>query len=156
MATNPPARPTLATLIYCLRDEHVLLLRRRKHPYPGYWTAPGGKVDPGESPAECAVRELRKETGLITHDPVLRGVITETVPRTDWQWLLFAYVVRDAVGEVTGDHREGQLRWWPLRDWEQIEMPPPDRLFFPPVVLGDGRPYERTFRSDTELALANG
>ncbi|MET8622636.1 NUDIX hydrolase [Kitasatospora sp. NPDC004669] len=47
-----------------LTDEQgkVLLLK------PGYrdqWQFPGGGMDPGEAPAECAARELREETGLV-------------------------------------------------------------------------------------------
>jgi 8-oxo-dGTP diphosphatase len=157
-ASAPAAapHPVLVTLVYCLRDDRVLLLKRRKHPYPGLWTGPGGKVDPGESPAECAVRELREETGLgVTGQPVLRGVITETSPRPDWQWLIFAYVVPDPVGEASSDGREGTLRWWPLSERAGIPMPPADRTFFDPVVLGGGPPYERTFRYDADLALAD-
>lgn len=147
------AQPTLVTLVYCLRDGQVLLLERRKPPFPGLWVAPGGKVEPGESPAEGAVRELREETGLAAGRAVLRGVITETAPRDDWQWLIFAYVVREAAGEVTGDSREGTLRWWPLPEWPQIPMPDADLQFFAPVVFGTGEPYERTFHYDAELRL---
>jgi mutator protein MutT len=152
----PPARPTLVTLVYARREDEVLLLKRRKHPFPGLWTAPGGKVDHGESPVECAVRELQEETGLRARDPVLRGVITETSPRDDWQWLIFAYVVRDVAGEVTGDGCEGILRWWPVHEHTRIEMPPADHHFFAPVVLGDGHPYERTFHYDADLRLLTG
>lgn len=83
----------------------------------------------------------------------LRGVITETSPRPDWQWLIFAYVVRDFDGELTDDHREGRLRWWPLRDRTGIPMPEADQQFFDPVVLGTGGPYECTFHYDAELRL---
>lgn len=145
--------PTLVTLVYCLRDGQVLLLERVKEPFPGHWVAPGGKLEPGESPVECAVRELREETGLRARDAVLRGVITETAPRDDWQWLIFAYVVRDFDGEVAGDQREGVLRWWAVDDWPRIPMPDADRVFFAPVVLGAGVPYERTFHYDAELRL---
>lgn len=147
--------PTLVTLVYCLRDGQVLLLERVKEPFPGHWVAPGGKLEPGESPVECAVRELREETGLRARDPALRGVITETSPRADWQWLIFAYVVRRFDGEVAGDQREGTLKWWPVDAWQQIPMPAADRVFFAPVVLGAGVPYERTFRYDAELRLVD-
>jgi 8-oxo-dGTP diphosphatase len=145
--------PTLATLVYCLHEGEVLLIERNKDPFAGAWVAPGGKVEHGESPAECAVRELSEETGLRARDPLLRGIITETAPRDDWQWLIFAYVVREFDGELAGDHREGTLRWWPLRGWSRIPMPEADRLFFGPVVLGTGAPHEPTFHYDADLNL---
>ncbi|MGE0759886.1 MAG: (deoxy)nucleoside triphosphate pyrophosphohydrolase [Pirellulaceae bacterium] len=40
-------------------------------PLAGFWEFPGGKVGPGETPAEAAVRECREETGLqvtVVHD----------------------------------------------------------------------------------------
>ncbi|MQS14707.1 NUDIX hydrolase [Streptomyces kaniharaensis] len=40
----------------------VLLL---KPPYRDTWGWPGGMIDHGETPAACAVRELREETGLV-------------------------------------------------------------------------------------------
>ncbi len=49
--------PILTTLIYCLREEQTLLLERRKEPNLGLWVAPGGKIELGESPHECARRE---------------------------------------------------------------------------------------------------
>lgn len=147
------ARPTLVTLVYCVRADEVLLLERAKPPFAGHWVAPGGKVEPGESPVEGAVRELREETGLRAKRAVLRGVLTETSPRDDWQWLIFAYLVRDFEGGLAGDQREGVLRWWPLADWSRIPMPEADQRFFEPVVLGAGEPYEATFHYDADLRL---
>lgn len=88
-------RPKLATLVYCVRDGRVLLLRRAKEPCRGMWTAPGGKVEPGESPAACAARELYEETGLRARRSELKGIIFETSPRQDWQWLIFIYMVTE-------------------------------------------------------------
>lgn len=147
------AAPILATLVYCLRDGEVLLLRRRKEPFAGLWVAPGGKIEPGESPVDGAVRELHEETGLRAAHPVLRGVIKETAPRDDWQWLLFAYVVRDFDGDLVSENREGSLRWWPVADWPRIPMPAADLRFFAPVVLGAGAPHEPTFHYDADLHL---
>lgn len=42
-------------------DERILLVR---HTYTGGWHMPGGGVDPGETAAEAALREVREETGL--------------------------------------------------------------------------------------------
>src|SRR4051794_5306321 len=42
-------------------DANRLLLVRDVH---GWWTLPGGAVDPGETPAEAAQRETREETSV--------------------------------------------------------------------------------------------
>ncbi|MEA2324773.1 MAG: 8-oxo-dGTP diphosphatase [Solirubrobacteraceae bacterium] len=53
------------------RDGRVLLLRRAADDdiHPGLWELPGGGIDPGETPAQAAARELREEAGLdLTED----------------------------------------------------------------------------------------
>ncbi len=45
-------------------DSRVMLFRFVASDRPPFWCTPGGAVDPGESYAEAAVRELREETGF--------------------------------------------------------------------------------------------
>lgn len=51
--------------IIFLDDRHRILLLLRDDrddiPYPGMWDVPGGHVDPGETPRECIVREMKEE-----------------------------------------------------------------------------------------------
>ena len=57
----------LATLIYIRRDGKTLMVHRNKKPndmHMGKWNGMGGKLEPGESPEECTVREAREETGI--------------------------------------------------------------------------------------------
>ena len=47
------------------RDHEILITRRKDHTvYGGWWELPGGKIEPGESPAACVRRELHEEVGI--------------------------------------------------------------------------------------------
>ncbi|HEX6970982.1 MAG TPA: NUDIX hydrolase [Limnochordia bacterium] len=60
-------RPVPTVRVVSVVDERVLLVRHR-HPeraaHPDFWCFPGGGVEPGESLADAALRELAEETGL--------------------------------------------------------------------------------------------
>ena len=127
-------KPILATMVYCLQDNGVLLMHRNKQPNKDLWIAPGGKLEPGESPYDCARRELHEETGLQADKLMFRGLITETSPRPDWQWLMFLYVATSFAGELQGDDREGSLRWWPIEQALALPMPAADQTFFPRII----------------------
>jgi 8-oxo-dGTP diphosphatase len=73
----------------------LLLVRRGRPPSAGLWSVPGGRVEPGETPAQAAVREVREETGL----DVTVGDLLATVEIGD-------FVVPDFAAEVLG----GELR----------------------------------------------
>jgi 8-oxo-dGTP pyrophosphatase MutT (NUDIX family) len=142
-------------MIYCLRDGEVLLMHRHKQPNLGLWVAPGGKLEPGESPHACALRELREETGLRAQRLRFRGFITETSPRPDWQWMMFIYAATEFDGVVEGDEREGALKWWPLADLDagRVPIPQGDAVFYKPILDLDGPFYQAHYVYDAALNL---
>lgn len=74
MAMSKGEAPISAVGIVCVREGEVLLIRRGNAPMRGRWAIPGGRVEPGETPAEAALRELREETGVTA---ALLGVIED-------------------------------------------------------------------------------
>ncbi len=143
----------LTTLIYAVRDGQVLMMHRHKEPNLGLWVAPGGKLHDDETPRECAIRELREETGLEAVDPQLRAIITELSARKDWQWLMFVYRTEVADGEVVSDEREGRLRWFPIAEIASLPIPEADAIFNPLVLDRRGPPLELKFVYDDALRL---
>ena len=66
------AKTVAATLCYVKQDGRTLMLHRNKKDgdvHRGKWNGLGGKLDAGESPDECVVREVREESGLIGECP---------------------------------------------------------------------------------------
>ncbi len=145
----------LTTLVYALRDGKVLMMHRRKEPNLGQWTAPGGKIEIHESAAECAVRELQEETGLIARRPELRIIATETSPLPNWQWLMFIYLVTDFQGDLNGDCIEGDLAWIPVDEVLDLPIPQADAIFYPLVIGDQTGLISIKFEYDAGLQLVN-
>lgn len=57
--------PLLVTAAVIVHNGKVLLTKRKADvPYPLLWEFPGGKVEPGEDPRDCIVREIREELAI--------------------------------------------------------------------------------------------
>jgi 8-oxo-dGTP diphosphatase len=61
-----PALPRVPCVGAVVHDAagRLLLIRRGHEPSRGLWSLPGGRVEPGESPAAAVEREILEETGL--------------------------------------------------------------------------------------------
>ncbi|THK39749.1 NUDIX domain-containing protein [Ensifer sp. MPMI2T] len=66
-----PKQPQLASSAILERDGRYLLVRRANPPSADMYAFPGGRAEPGETPADTALRELAEETGISGRDPVL-------------------------------------------------------------------------------------
>jgi 8-oxo-dGTP diphosphatase len=139
-AGSDPAMPYRIATLCDLRDSRgrVLLLRRLKAPNQGLCSPIGGKLDvaAGESPAQCARREILEEAGLEV--PIERlhliGMISEAAYEGRGHWLLFLYRVLGPVWVEPRDFKEGRLEWFEPGEMEGLPLPETDRRIIWPLV----------------------
>jgi 8-oxo-dGTP diphosphatase len=125
----------LATLCY-VRDGvgkygRTLMLHRIKKAndmHAGKWNGLGGKVEGGESPEECAIREVWEESGLRMINPVLRGIITFPHFSKGEDWYTYIFVAYQYSGSLI-DSTEGVLAWVDNNKFRDLNLWPGDRIF---------------------------
>jgi 8-oxo-dGTP diphosphatase len=103
----------LATLCYVTNDDKTLMLYRNKKEndyHEGKWNGLGGKFEPGESPEECAIREIKEESGLTVKNPEMNGFITYPLFDGKDDWYVFLFTFKEFEGELI-DSPEGKLEW---------------------------------------------
>ncbi|GAB4495059.1 MAG: 8-oxo-dGTP diphosphatase [Anaerolineales bacterium] len=124
----------LATLCYLRQNNHTLMLHRIKKAndmHQGKWNGLGGKFNPGESPEDCAIREVREESGLTMLNPRLRGIITfPAFGSEEHDWYAFLFTADCFTGELI-DSPEGVLRWIPDEQLLDLPLWEGDRIFIP-------------------------
>ena len=137
-----PGRTTVVVGAAILRNGRVLAARRvAKTEVAGGWEFPGGKVEPGETPEEAVVREVREELGC---DVAVTGMLPGEVP------IKAGYVLRVALARlvsrlVSGDpgpvpHEHDAIRWLAPEELYDIRWLDADRPFLPALrdLLLDG------------------
>jgi len=127
----------LGVLVYIEHKEQVLMLNRKKQDeHLGLWLAPGGKIERNEAPIEAAIRETQEETGLIIHNPELKGILTFTdygdSPFGD-EWTVFVFYTSNFSGTCLEECSEGTLAWIPKEELLDLPMWEGDLLFTPKV-----------------------
>lgn len=100
------------TLCYILRGEDVLMLHRTKKKNDinqDKWIGIGGKLEEGESPDGCLLREAKEETGLTLTSWQCRGIVTflSNQAEGEYMYLFTADRFEGALKECD----EGDLQW---------------------------------------------
>lgn len=126
----------LATLVYVQRNGQTLMLHRVKKEndmHQGKWNGLGGKLEAGETPEECAIREVREESGLLARHPRLRGILTFPAFAKEEDWYVYLFTIHDFEGDLhpAAESLEGNLAWIDNDRLLDLNLWPGDRIFLP-------------------------
>ncbi len=106
------------TLCFIRRSDEVLMLNREKPSWMGMWNGVGGRIEQGETPRECILREVLEETGIKLSDALYGGVVTWEDDGKDFggMHIFLADVPKNYDYKTPRGTNEGILDWKRL-DW---------------------------------------
>jgi 8-oxo-dGTP diphosphatase len=107
-------------------DGRVLVQRVKGGANDGLWEFPGGKIEPGETPAACLIRELDEELGIDVEAACLAPAVFSSEPLGQRHLLLLLHVCRKWKG-MPQPRVASALRWVRPVELHALPMPAPDR-----------------------------
>jgi 8-oxo-dGTP diphosphatase len=138
-ARQYPDRPYLGVSVAVWRDGEVLLVKRGRAPFAGFWSFPGGGVELGERLEEAARREVREETGI--EIVILRQidraeiVLRDGDGRIERHYVLIVFAGRLTGGEIVAGDDAAEARFVPTSDFARLNLTEDTRR-----ILAGGNP----------------
>jgi 8-oxo-dGTP diphosphatase len=120
-----------------ITHENKVMLARRLHVHgKGTWSTPGGYLEFGETPEDCARRETREETGIEITDLHFRAITHDVFIAEDRHYITIWMEARylSGVARVNAPYEMAETGWF---EWEHL----PEPLFLPLSNILSGRYY---------------
>ena len=138
-----------ATLLFVIRDDEILLIRKKRGLGAGKINGPGGRIEGDESPLEAAIREVEEEVGVT---PI--GVHEQGELRFQFVdgYAIHVYVfsATDCLGKVR-ESDEALPIWTPLREIPYDQMWADDAIWLPWML--EGKRFSGRFLFDGDALL---
>lgn len=126
--------PVPASAVVVIKDQKVLLVKRGAEPKVGLWCLPGGFMEVDETPQECAIRELREETGITAIEYSLLGLYSQKDGRYD-NVLLMGYLIEEFDGFPVAGDDASDIGWFSYDELPEIAFR--GHRYFIDISLGE-------------------
>ena len=138
----------ISTLCFCLDGNQVLLAMKKRGFGAGKWNGYGGKVQGNESPRKAAVRELKEESGLVTHEKNLEQVALVRFCFDEKPvFKCHVFLIREWQEEPK-ETEEMRPQWYQVSQLPFKEMWVADVKWVPLVLAGEKIEVEVNFNAD--------
>ncbi|MDR2546966.1 MAG: 8-oxo-dGTP diphosphatase [Lachnospiraceae bacterium] len=132
----------LCTECYIQQDGKTLMLFRNKKENDinkGKYIGLGGRFEPGESPEECLLREVREEAGVVLTNYRFRGMVTFLTKDEDSLPIyIFVFTANSYEGTINDECDEGELTWIETKKITEIPLWEGDHLLWKWLQADEG------------------
>lgn len=115
-------RPSVGVGVIIRNGDQVLLMKRQNSHGDGTWSMPGGHLEYGESPEECAIREAEEETGVLIADPTFCTITNDVFEQEKKHyvtiWVEGKYISGEA--RINSAREMSALGWF---SWDALPEP---------------------------------
>ena len=118
--------PTPGVGAVIIEDGRLLLVRRGRGAYQGYWAVPGGRQRLGETMREAVIREVREETGLAIDvgSVVWAGDIMDDAQPPAYHFVVVDFAASPTGGRLEAGDDAAEVRWVPVDDVRSMRLTP--------------------------------
>ena len=124
------------TLGHIINGDKLLLKEATRGVSKGKWNGPGGKIDKGETPRQCIIRETLEETGIKMIKPFYHGRLFFYMNGgKKLTFLGYLFSTRKFEGTVRSSE-EGKVRWFKIKDIPYTKMWDDDKYWITLMLSG--------------------
>ena len=115
MPRRYPEHPLLGIGAIIFDGDRILMVERAGNPLKGYWSLPGGLIEPGEKIEAALIREVKEETGLLVRPTRLFEIFERIIPdaegNAEYHYILHDYLCTVEGGDLQAGDDASQVKW---------------------------------------------
>ena len=105
-----------------IKDQKILLVKRKNDPFKDKWALPGGFVEYGEKTEDAIMREVLEETGLRTKINQLAGVYSDPNRDPRGHTITIVYMLDIIGGELKAGDDASDIKFFNVKELPELSF----------------------------------